>query len=89
MEQLKNFIVELITRFISPTPKFFTILKTISLVLVLVASAPSILEAFGFTLNIGISAAVQKIVAISAFVAAVVAQLTKQDPANTPPKTGV
>ncbi|MEO6304486.1 MAG: hypothetical protein ABIP51_15090 [Bacteroidia bacterium] len=87
MEQLTNFIVEMVHRFFSPTPKFFKTLRTISLILATIASIPSLLSVFNITLDLGVSTIVEKIVAIAAFVAAIVSQLAKEDPNTTAANT--
>ena len=80
MEQLKNFIIELINRFVGKTPTFFKVIRNISVVLGILASIMPILGMFDIQLHLGISLVLQKIVAVSAFVAALISQLTQATP---------
>ena len=80
MEQLKNFIIEFINRFVGKTPTFFKVLRNISIVLGILASIMPILGMFDIQFNLGISLVLQKIIAVAAFVAALVSQLTQETP---------
>lgn len=83
MQQLINFIVELIHRWVSPTPKFFKTLRTISVILGVIASIAPILSMFDVQLNLGISLVIQKVVAVAAFISAIVSQLTQENPVKS------
>lgn len=83
MQQIINFIVELINRFVSPTPTFFKTLRTISLILGFVASIAPILSMFDIQFNLGISLVIQKIVAVAAFIGAIISQLAQENPVKT------
>lgn len=80
MEQLKNFIIEMINRFVAKTPTFFKVLRNISVVLGILASVLPILAMFDIQFNLGISLVIQKIIAVSAFIAALVSQLAQETP---------
>jgi uncharacterized membrane protein HdeD (DUF308 family) len=91
MQQIIDFIVELIKRWVSPTPTFFKTLRTISIIIGIITSIAPILSLFDIQFNLGISLVLQKIISVAAFIAAIVSQLSVQTPvpANMPYTTAV
>jgi hypothetical protein len=76
---MKDFLVELVKRFLSNTPSFFKVVKVLAIITALVAGIPTLLESSGVILPNVIAALASKIVSISALVAAFIAQLTTTD----------
>lgn len=79
MEQLVNFFVELINRWIAPTPVFFKTIRKISLIVGFITGIVPLLAMFDIQLSIGVSLVIQKVVSISSFIAAVISQLAQEN----------
>lgn len=76
---MKDFLVQLVKRFLSSTPKFFKVVKVLAIVTALIAGVPALLQNSGIVLPEAIQAIASKVVSISALVAAFIAQLTTTD----------
>lgn len=80
MQVIIDFIVELIRRWFAPTPTFFKTLRTIAVIIGIITAIEPILSMFDVQFHWGISVAIQKVISVVAFVSAVVAQLTVENP---------
>jgi hypothetical protein len=76
MDFVKMFVFDFLKRLGSKTPKFFQIVKTVSVILAVITGLPSFIESAGITLPGPIEAISSKVVSIAAIVAAFIAQLT-------------
>ena len=71
-----NFLIELIKRLGTQTPWFFTVLKTIAAITAIITGLPLLLANAGIDLPDSWDTLANKIVAVAATVAGIVAQLT-------------
>ena len=81
---MNDFLVQLIRRFLSETPAFHKVIRSVALVLTVIAALPQFLDAAGLTdlLGDGIMAIVAKVVSVSGIVAAFIAQLAVTEAAK-------
>lgn len=81
---MNEFLTQLIRRFLAETPAFHKVIRTIALILTVIAALPQFLDAAGLTdlLGDGIMAIIAKVVSISGVVAAFIAQLAVTEAAK-------
>lgn len=79
---MKDFILDLVKRFLAKTPKFFKIIRIISIVLAVVTGLPELLQSAGVELSETIKAISSKVVSIASLIAAFIAQLTVTEEAK-------
>ncbi len=76
---MKDFLIELIKRFLSKTPKFFKVVKAISVIVALITGIPALLEQANIVLPDSLNAIASKVVSIAALISAFISQLTTTD----------
>lgn len=82
-----NFLIELLKRFASRTPKFFKILQILAGAAAIITGLPLLLDQVGITLPEALKILENKAVAIAAVVAAFLAQLVQEDKPSEPVPT--
>lgn len=73
---MNEFFLDIIKRFLASTPKFFQVIRNVSIALAVITGFPVLLADSGVVLPESISVVVIKIVSIASTVAAILAQLT-------------
>jgi hypothetical protein len=71
-----DFIIELITRLFSKTPKFFTTLKVVLAIVTVITGIPAFLTESGIIFPASWQPIILKVVSVASMVGTVVAQLT-------------
>lgn len=71
-----NFLIELVKRFLADTPWFFKVIRTLSIVIAFVTGLPELIAESGIVLPEAIEVFANKVIAIGAVIAGIIAQLT-------------
>lgn len=71
-----KFLMEIVARFFSKTPKFFKILRWLGIAVAIITGLPEFLIAQGVDLPAPLDAVANQVVAIAAVVGSLIAQLT-------------
>lgn len=74
---MTQFLLQLISKFLAKTPKFFKIIRNVGVALAVVTGLPSFIESAGVVLPEAIQLIASKVVSIASLVAAFIAQLTE------------